>query len=80
MASTSLRFRTDRLGGLEEAKGQCKLIDEVLTGDNFPELRRVKLFHGLGGEHFSSESLYHGQLSEYFPILQSCGLLEVVEK
>ena len=75
-----MRFSISDLGGLEEAKGQCRLIDEVLTGVNFPELRHVKLFHRLGGEHFSSESLYHGQLSEYFPILQSCGLLELVEK
>ena len=46
----------------EHAKDHCKLIDEVLTGDNFPSLRHVQLYEKIP--------------FDYFPILHSRGLLE----
>ena len=47
---------------LEKAKDHLKIIDKVLTGDNFPLLSRVKL-----PERISFDN---------FPILRSRGLLE----
>ena len=55
----------DEEGGYEQVKDHCKIIDEVLTGDNFPSLRRVQLFRMIP--------------FECFPILQSRGLLESVD-
>ena len=43
-------------------KDYCKFIDEALTSDNFPSLRRVRLYKDIP--------------TDCFPILQSCGLLE----
>ena len=56
-------FIVEDYGGFEPVKKHCKLIDEVLTGDNFPSLCCVQL--------------YKDSPSDYFPILQSRGLLEV---
>ena len=50
--------------GYEKVDHHCKLIDEVLTGDNLPFLQRVKLPKDIP--------------FDYFPILQSEGLLEAV--
>ena len=49
--------------GFEPVKDHCKLIDELLTGDNFPSLRHVQV--------------YKESPIAYFPILQSRGLLEI---
>ena len=50
--------------GYEKVDHHCKLIDEVLTGDNFPFPQRVQLLKDIP--------------FDYFPTLQSEGLLEAV--
>lgn len=54
-------FHPVSMTGYEKAEDHCKIIDEVLTSDNFPSLRRVLLLE---------------QISfDYFPLLQSRKLL-----
>ena len=47
----------------EESRDYCKMIDEVLTSDNFPSLRSVRLYEEIP--------------FDYFPTLQSRKLLSV---
>ena len=49
----------------EEVQDHCTAIDEALATDNFPSLRRVLL-------HYNTPY-------DYFPSLQSRGILEVFE-
>ena len=49
--------------GYEGSKDHCKAIDKALTSDNFPSLRSVRLYEEIP--------------FDYFPTLQSEGLLEV---
>ena len=48
-----------------EVQDYCTAIDEALATDNFPSLRRVLLDYGIP--------------DDYFPKLQSRGILEVCE-
>ena len=56
-------FRAESLKSGRAAQSKdCKLIDEALAGDNFPSLRRVRLYKDIP--------------FDWFPILQSRGILE----
>ena len=63
LAVVELHILTD--GGYEGARDHCRVIDEVLTGNNFPSLQRVELYEKIP--------------FDYFPILRSRNLLRVRE-